>query len=174
MRFGHSRKTAGRRRWKMAVYKPRRQDSEDDLAETLIDRAYKVVVKIECDNICKVHIISSVVKWCSHSFLCVTCPVKPLTTAVWRKYLKFSLNGFHRACFERSYLRSTTLGCCHWVGLCVNHSCRETEWIKFPISLLPGLTSEFECMCMCVGVERETYRQYFGDGLWGCGVSFPT
>lgn len=127
------------------------------------DYTYKVVVKIKCDNICKVHIISSVVKWCPHSFLCEICPVKPLKTTVWRKYLKFSLKCFHMSCFEKSYFHSIELGCPHCVILSVIHSCRYMAWIKFVVSQPPGLTSESEC----VHERLEGIDSFWGWGVWG-------
>lgn len=91
--------------------------------------------------------------------------MKPLKTAVQRKYLKFSLKCFHMSCFEKSYFHSIELGCPHCVILSVNHSCRDMEWIKFAVSQPPGLTFEFESVCV-----RERERQtdsFFGGGKCG-------
>lgn len=40
----------------------------------------------------------------------------------------------------------------------MNHSCRDTEWVKFAISQPPALTSEFEGVYVCV---RETETDSF-------------
>lgn len=77
--------------------------------------------------------------------------------------LKFSLKCFHMSCFEKSYFHSIELGCPLCVILSVNHSCRNMEWIKFAVSQPPGLTSEFEGVCVKER-EKETVRQFFGGG----------
>ena len=128
----------------------------------------KIGVQIKCDDICKVFIISSVIKWCSHSFLCATCPMKPLKTAVWRRYVKFSLKCFHRACFERSYFHSIAGLSSLYYFACES----QLEYEMDQVWHIAASWFSSECVCVC---EREKDRQidtdsFFGGEGWGKNI----